>query len=239
MPCRTKDGVRQVFSRYFPLFFIPPKFFKGDVCKNLTLSRFWSILQVTCQIFCEVITLFKKWTAYFVAAACLLGLALPASAVEISAKGSQTTIYADIYDAQPPAGSTYSSIHGNTVEFEIHEKIVGKDQTNYTVLDSSPLHDSSLFSRKISIQMNPNYLRSLKPVENEERTGSCFSAGLTNDYLFENYTVGFDITYTARADAVLLVRAAGSDEPVEMQVPKGSVISCYCKLYVEGERIFI
>ncbi|MCI8649536.1 MAG: hypothetical protein HFG20_05405 [Anaerotruncus sp.] len=196
----------------------------------------------------------QKIFSGLLAAACVLSMGLPTFAVQKTptlSKGnrSETITITQLYDVQEPIlyEGVWKTVRGNIAYCAACETVCDDYGRVYRLKDSSPLSDSKAFSAKISVDVNPDMIRSVKllrePANQEDtslETLSRFAIDMSPDYIFERIFIEFTVTYTALQDTELTVQPAGeATEEVTFLAKKGAKIICTYQANLDGENMFV
>lgn len=185
----------------------------------------------------------RKLSGFLLSLICVCSLAVSASAAEPAVKTESTAAaITKIYDYQPLAGGRIGPISTDALICTVTERICDDKGNYYVLADSTPLHDSSLFSAKTKITTGAGIVRTIQPAADpEEKNRSAFRLGLSKDYSGQHETIAFTAAYTAKQDTILNVKLVKGDiaDTQELPIQKGAIITANCKLILNSDTISV
>lgn len=186
--------------------------------------------------------MYRKLSGFLLSLVCVCGLATSVSAASgpaVTAESSATAI-TKIYEYQPLASGRSGPVSSDALVCTVTERVYDAKGNFYLLEDSSPLHNSSLFSSRTNVTSGAGIIRSITPVADPEgHARSAFCIALTKEYSGQQEIVAFTNTYTAKEDTVLTVKPVRGGTSVELPVKKGAKIVSNCKLVLNADTISV
>lgn len=187
--------------------------------------------------------MFKKLTGCVLSLICVCSLAVSISAAEPIVKTESTAAaVTKIYDYQPLCGGKSGSIATDALICTVTERLCDETDAYYRLADSTPLHESNLFSAKTTVTNSASLVKSIKPIlDPAEKNRSAFRLNLSKEYSGQHAVIAFTTTYTAKQDTILTVQPLNekSSELRQLQVQKGAVITANSKLILNKDTICV
>lgn len=188
-----------------------------------------------------------KFSAILLAAACAasmsLGVFASGGSVSLSGESKGSGLPA-VYDYQALTFSGNKAVFGDKVYCSFRPLVQAGNGKYYRIFDARPLDDSACFRRSISTTTNAMAVKNVSAVTDSElRDGNkpSFCIPLAKDFVYQDTSVFFTVTYTAAADTELRVAALedkAMSNPFEMSVKRGAKLSYDCKLLINDDTLF-
>lgn len=159
--------------------------------------------------------------------ACSLTVTIAASAPQIKSESDATSV-TKLYDYQPLQGIRRGSITTDALICTVNERVYDTSGTVYRLKDSTPLHDSELFSADTTVHSGAAMVRSIKPISDPAKQNrSAFRIVLSKDYSGQQEQITFSTTYTAKEDTTLTVvpSRSTSNHTQELEIKKGTAFT--------------
>lgn len=186
--------------------------------------------------------MYRKLSGFVLSLVCVCGLAITVSAATepaVTTESSATAI-TKIYEYQPLASGKSGVVSSDALVCTVTERIYDAKGNFYLLENSSPLHDSSLFSRRTDVLTGAGVVRSITPIADPgENDCSAFRIALTKEYSGQQEVLAFTNTYTAKEDTVLTVKPVRGGASVELLVKKGAKIISNGKLILNADTISV
>lgn len=159
--------------------------------------------------------------------ACSLSVTIAASAPQVKPESDATAV-TKLYDYQPLEGIKRGSITTDALICTVTERVYDTSGAFYRVKDSTPLHDSELFSTDTTVLAGAAMVHSIKPVSDPaSQNRSAFRVVLSKDYSGQQEQITFSTTYTAKKDTTLTVvpSRSSSNQTQELKIKKGTAFT--------------
>ena len=186
--------------------------------------------------------MYRKLSGFVLSLVCVCGLAITVSAATepaVTTESSATAI-TKIYEYQPLASGKSGVVSSDALVCTVTERIYDAKGNFYLLENSSPLHDSSLFSRRTDVLTGAGVVRSITPIADPgENDRSAFRIALTKEYSGQQEVLAFTNTYTAKEDTVLTVKPVRGGASEELLVKKGAKIISNGKLLLNADTISV
>ena len=186
--------------------------------------------------------MYRKLSGFLLSLVCAFGMVTTVSAASEPTVKTESTASAitKIYDYQPLASGKSGPVSSDALVCTVTERIYDAKGNFYLLEDSSPLHDSSLFSRRTKATVGVDVIRSITPVADPDgNTRSAFRIALTKEYSGQQAVLAFTSTYTAKEDTVLTVKSVRGNQSVSLLIKKDAEIASNCKLVLNADTIAV
>lgn len=187
--------------------------------------------------------MYRKLSGLLLSVACVCTLTVSAAAAAPAIKTESTaTAITKIYDYQPLATGKSGLVSTDALICTASERLCDSQGKYYRLVDSTPLHDRTLFSTKTEVNTGAGIVRTIQPIADPaEQNRSAFRIALTKEYSGQLATIDFTASYTAKQDTILNVRPVGGDvsEVQELPVSKGAKIFASSKLILNADTIAV
>ena len=184
----------------------------------------------------------RRILTLLLSAACVGLLSVSAFAADTPVLSGESSAMAgaSLYNYKPFAAGTGARAK-DVAYCAVTERVRDDNGNCYIVQDSAPLSNTSLFRRKINVEIGADVVDKIALADADdaknEFAGTSYAITLESDYYGQHAVIAFETVYTAKEDAVLTVAPLLGGETQELAVQKGAQITCISRVTLSEDAV--